>query len=286
MVDIQREKSSKRLHSDDQLDDISLLNQNFCKNFMCCGLSLASMHELLEHYESSHVKHELEESSEYQRNNFKRQGLKRFKYNPTLDLRNLDVMPSCNNDSSAFESAIYRVNYRGPLTASPYSNDLKDAEFYESSLITVVPASLSAPSEDELIFTDLDVHPTAKEYLKSLRLADGTKPKKAQDILESVGIHSKWRKHQCLVPGCGKVYKNANGLKYHSFHCHSIIERNVADAVGKAVREDPSLRPFKCTSVDCEKRYKNSNGLKYHMIHAHGEVDCSNNDANKQNNMF
>ena len=58
----------------------------------------------------------------------------------------------------------------------------------------------------------------------------------------------------CPVPGCGKTYKNANGLKYHAIHGHDgvLVEK-----------------PHKCPFAGCGKRYKNSNGLKYHFQHAH-----------------
>ena len=58
----------------------------------------------------------------------------------------------------------------------------------------------------------------------------------------------------CPVTGCGKTYKNANGLKYHAIHGHDgvLVEK-----------------PHKCPFAGCGKRYKNSNGLKYHFQHAH-----------------
>ncbi|TCD62495.1 hypothetical protein EIP91_006816 [Steccherinum ochraceum] len=34
---------------------IHSLEQNFCSNFSCCGLALADMHQLLDHFEESHV---------------------------------------------------------------------------------------------------------------------------------------------------------------------------------------------------------------------------------------
>lgn len=58
----------------------------------------------------------------------------------------------------------------------------------------------------------------------------------------------------CPVSGCGKTYKNANGLKYHAIHGHDgvLVEK-----------------PHRCPFAGCGKRYKNSNGLKYHFQHAH-----------------
>eukprot|EP00121_Abeoforma_whisleri_P005708 Awhi_evm1s5178 len=60
----------------------------------------------------------------------------------------------------------------------------------------------------------------------------------------------------CPVPGCGKRYKNANGIKYHAIHGHGT--------------ESMSKRPYKCDVLGCGRRYKSSNGLKQHLIGAHG----------------
>ena len=65
------------------------------------------------------------------------------------------------------------------------------------------------------------------------------------------------RPFRCMQPGCGKSYKNANGLKYHSFHGHA----DQSQAVSK---------PFRCPASGCGKAYKNPNGLKYHITHVHG----------------
>lgn len=68
---------------------------------------------------------------------------------------------------------------------------------------------------------------------------------------------SKERPYVCTVEGCGKSYKNPNGLKYHALHGHE--------------REGPESeqKPHSCPYVGCPKRYKNPNGLKYHIQHGH-----------------
>jgi hypothetical protein len=59
------------------------------------------------------------------------------------------------------------------------------------------------------------------------------------------------------------------GLKYHTLHTHTLAEREVAEQVLKAIRDDPAERPYVCKVTGCGKRYKNANGLKYHMLHHH-----------------
>lgn len=67
------------------------------------------------------------------------------------------------------------------------------------------------------------------------------------------------RPYICPVPGCGKAYKNPNGLKYHALHGH--------DGTNELVE-----RPYKCPYGDCGKRYKNPNGLKYHVNKNHADM--------------
>ncbi|KAJ3328721.1 hypothetical protein HDU93_001349, partial [Gonapodya sp. JEL0774] len=66
----------------------------------------------------------------------------------------------------------------------------------------------------------------------------------------------------CSVRGCGKSYKNANGLKYHEQHGHYT---DTGDPTLNAIIN----KPYMCTIPNCGKRYKNPNGLKYHIEHAH-----------------
>lgn len=85
------------------------------------------------------------------------------------------------------------------------------------------------------------------------------------------------RRYECLVPGCLKTYRNQNGLKYHIQHSHTNRERELAEMLTKAVKDDPAEKPYPCHVPECGKRYRNSNGLKYHLVHGHPDLgDISN----------
>lgn len=74
-------------------------------------------------------------------------------------------------------------------------------------------------------------------------------------------IDARERRFKCPVPGCGKAYKNLNGLKYHAAHGHC--------------ENDSEDKRFRCPHQGCHKRYKNANGLKYHLAHAHVRPNLS-----------
>jgi len=64
--------------------------------------------------------------------------------------------------------------------------------------------------------------------------------------------------YKCAIPGCPKVYKNANGLKYHNEHGH-------ASQSGNGTRE----KPWACHIVGCLKTYSSKGGLIYHVKRCH-----------------
>ena len=59
------------------------------------------------------------------------------------------------------------------------------------------------------------------------------------------------KRYVCPVPGCGKRYKNVNGIKYHAKNGH---------------RKDIKLKAHKC---HCGKSYKSPSGLRHHMMSHH-----------------
>lgn len=61
------------------------------------------------------------------------------------------------------------------------------------------------------------------------------------------------KRYICPVPGCGKRYKNVNGIKYHAKYGH---------------RKDTN-RPKKAHKCHCGKSYKSPSGLRHHIVTQH-----------------
>lgn len=92
-------------------------------------------------------------------------------------------------------------------------------------------------------------------------------------VAESVAYD---KPYVCKEQGCGKTYKNANGLKYHKIHGHCEGTTIDDDQLCNLSLFDTSnflayklQRPYEC-SFECPKRYKNLNGVKYHLEKSHG----------------
>ncbi|KAJ3054986.1 hypothetical protein HK097_000132 [Rhizophlyctis rosea] len=80
--------------------------------------------------------------------------------------------------------------------------------------------------------------------------------------------------YRCPREHCTKVYKNANGLKYHKDKGQCEVDfhpQRPLPAPGAAIKI--THRPYWCKMPSCGKRYKNLNGLKYHAKAAHPLVD-------------
>lgn len=164
----------------------------------------------------------------------------------------------------------------------------------ESTLMTVAPSCLTS-DEDDILEYEKDPELAYLKYIKQMKKRAGgrsvtsvysfpaenvhnmvptaTDPVTGEEIRITTEIKEKAKNYCCLIPGCPKVYRNQNGLKYHIEHSHTPEERELAQRLLKALKEDPTEKPYACHVEGCTKRYRNSNGLKYHMLHHHSDIE-------------
>ncbi len=67
------------------------------------------------------------------------------------------------------------------------------------------------------------------------------------------------KRYICPVKGCGKKYKNPNGIKYHAKNGHC--------------KDGKTKKPHKC---HCGKSYKNQSGLRHHIATRHSTIHSQN----------
>ncbi|KZS96158.1 hypothetical protein SISNIDRAFT_548255 [Sistotremastrum niveocremeum HHB9708] len=100
-----------------------------------------------------------------------------------------------------------------------------------------------------------------------------------------VEISDDFRPYRCALAGCGKSWKNVNGLQYHlqvskahfqtaiyKTHFHADIQEQPEVQPDVATLKVPARRPRKrhlCHHDGCHKEYKQLSGLKYHLAHGH-----------------
>ena len=196
-----------------------------------------------------------------------------------------DFLQYDDTDDVAFDTTILRPAKRSRSSSiyepnsgdedmhhTLYSTGNHDTPYYIRQLqfetpppLTVSPASLSGGSDEDEFVDPHGPESAYRDYVKML--------KQKEKAMREMRAEKGERKYECVVPGCTRVYRNQNGLKYHIMHSHNPEERELAERLIKAVRHDPAEKPFACHFPGCGKRYRNSNGLKYHLEHYHLDED-------------
>lgn len=218
-------------------DDIH--EESSLSNFVCCGVYLADLHALLKHYEDQHIRFATEDGTSYY-------GTSRGRKVMAMDIEPCDFLPGNSEEEwgavSAFDNTILRTVNPGHFRS--HSAPVRPTQ-YPQSMRGMPPQLLGSQTDQsrliQSILSSTTIDPTLAEQTHSA----GHKESNRRD-----------RPYVCPVPGCGKSYKNPNGLKYHTSHGHDGTELIVE-------------RPHKCPIPNCNKKYKNPNGLKYHMAHVH-----------------
>ena len=214
---------------------ISGLEDQFCKDYSCCGLQLGDMHELIQHFEENHVviDSDMDEEDDLQ-----------FQFENTQDMMDIDddkiVNPSdiYQNDVvfgiPAFDTSVIRKRQSPNNWKTPKKSDSPPNTF---------PLDMEGPTTiiqatSELVVTDK----------KKILTPQDKKLKKEKDD----------RPYKCKINGCLKAYKNPGGLKYHMHHGH-------CEDTGDPEMNNIIHKPYQCTVKECGKRYKNLNGLKVYF---------------------
>ncbi|KAI8067023.1 uncharacterized protein B0P05DRAFT_475581 [Gilbertella persicaria] len=173
-----------RLDSYDQKQE---LENNFCKDFSCCGLRLKNLHILLEHYEEFHSSQKTTEEE---------------------DKSSLLIRRTVTQETQTID-----LTHRCPLLKYPFTKEeLPDTKSTPNS----------SSNEDQ---TDRPYRCQVSDCDKAYKNANGLKyhrlhghctPNDGTDLLDSN------KPYVCSLEQCQKRYKNLNGLKYHMRHTHAI----------------------------------------------------------------
>jgi hypothetical protein len=291
---------------------------SFYSNFQCCGRSLKDLHELLHHYEDSHVRIEDGDDETFNA------GM--FDFDTVLAADSLlnvgaeastRVSGSSNDpqDSDSFKNSKISGSTALPIHLNESHRNFSYSKRPRILTLGIEPCDYASDDSDHLsAFDNTVIRPMDSQRYNSHSQYTRIAPKRSQSVpalpnfplihgengfklihsilsstadppssdnpnasiassnsssgailssssLSSTHSSSSYghrsssdRPFVCPVAGCGKTYKNANGLKYHAIHGHDgvLVEK-----------------PHKCPFSGCGKRYKNSNGLKYHFQHSH-----------------
>ncbi|KAI8983766.1 hypothetical protein BDB01DRAFT_790044 [Pilobolus umbonatus] len=243
------------------------LEATFCRDFVCCGLILEDLHDLLQHYEECHVRLEEEEGYFFD------------------DIESSSVWPPSNGSTvpSTPQFMTDDDEEEEEIIVNISMNQLKKkAAAYLSDLYNT-PVIKKRKREDEGMkkkkqpsnAIDLLTQSAVKKIAQAtacdrVNHDSSTTMLNDEEFLAQAGAllasspsitHSTDKPYKCTREGCDKAYKNPNGLKYHNKRGHCNLPVNDCESIAS--------KPYQCTIGDCGKRYKNLNGLKYHIDHSH-----------------
>ena len=214
----------------------------------CCGRQWADWHQYWQHTEETHGV-DLEDASLAEFDLDLEFDLEEIVSNALLFRANsLPQTPSCVNRSSTENRKI--LSRDDPRTA--YSTAPKAVG---RTIPGADPRNMPTLDAGEESGSYKEIYSFLSGREEAFEIDPGSLVSSPSGSILEAGIDD--RPYKCPVPGCGKAYRNTNGLKYHSAHGHC--------------ENDASFKRFRCPQVGCHKRYKNPNGLKYHLAHAHKE---------------
>ncbi len=270
------------------------LENNYCRNYNCCGQILSNLHELLRHYEESHITMSTSSSND-----------KHGSHNNETDsyispaVSGAATPTRISNDEKSFKK---QMRYANDYSYTPYYDTVptNDVFLMNGNDAYNSPDSLSLLMDDESIMHHEINSPIGDED-GDVSMADDILPMSLSTQARKRQLHRQNQQQsrciddparhlyvlekdedkpfRCQVIGCNKAYKNLNGLKYHKSHGHkgqkllnngngtiSVIDpdSNCPYPEGADIEKD---KPHRCEI--CGKRYKNLNGLKYHRGHTH-----------------
>lgn len=233
----------------DSFDQKQELEKEFCRDFVCCGLNLGNLHQLLEHYEEYHMSHSSNSSSDDEETD------------PILQNGSLREGTTMLQQPMHLAQLAASYSSKEHLTKHDI-NILENARKYSSRKTVVTLDSIV----DHLNTPSLS--PTENiGYRGDNYFDEDVKHRPSSAVINSNNASCNSNEDQtdkpyrCHVADCDKAYKNANGLKYHRLHghCPPGDGNDILDA----------SKPYNCSLGNCRKRYKNLNGLKYHIEHTH-----------------
>mmetsp|Transcript_1049 Transcript_1049/g.1052 ORF Transcript_1049/g.1052 Transcript_1049/m.1052 type:complete len:420 (-) Transcript_1049:77-1336(-) len=273
------------------------LEADYCKDYLCCGQLLPTLHDLLRHYEEAHIsptppqdQHILNSTRNRNRNNVH------------------NIMETVSTTDVFLNNHHHNAHNNHPNLNIPNNQfNIHQQTISQASLNNTIPQNNPIPTNQHQIQQQQQHHQQQNQHQSPIQQtqqihqshhqsppqfqnmsaqSDSGTPRPDEDdamYIDDPARHlyvmenNEYKPYKCPVIGCEKTYKNQNGLKYHRLHGHqnqtlkenpdgtiSIIdpESNTPYLDGAGMEKD---KPYRCEV--CGKRYKNLNGLKYHRGH-------------------
>lgn len=278
------------------------LEANYCKDYSCCGQLLPTLHDLLKHYEESHISPTPPTHQPKPVQNYDTVSTTDVFINNSNNMAIQNNLNAQLNGRQISNQANTQQRNQFGFNASPFQQQQVNQLRNSISQQMGQPQTLQQQQQQQYLLQQLQQGQipdgqfgvTSQHQQQHPQQQHGSQPApfpmslnnddSAMDLDDEREEHfiddpsrnlyvaqGSEKPYTCPVIGCNKTYKNQNGLKYHRLHGHQNqkLHQN-ADGTysvidpndGNAMEQD---KPYRCEV--CGKRYKNLNGLKYHRGH-------------------
>lgn len=260
------------------------IEENFCKNYHCCGQVLLDLHELVAHYDAMHAGSSDESTtssmSSSPRSSFSAPGTPGPETAPAFDMGHCDSKLSAFAGNPTVAVSPQRV---GAFT-QPLSSVART-----SSWQSYFPAA----DDDEDIFMSDESVMSVRDRNRARSLPDTTKCL-SPSVLTAAPLPVQGLSARHSVPSLSSNYHMAtpqqptltipvppnmppaafaSRLSVVSLPPSSDEEEEDSEMsrwTHRSIKAKPSAKPlkekaYKCPNPECQKSYKNPNGLKYHV---------------------
>ncbi|KAG2184087.1 hypothetical protein INT44_009102 [Umbelopsis vinacea] len=251
------------------------LEASFCKNFSCCGLVLQDLHDLLQHYEESHVRFEEDENASFDEDEDTWSC-------SSLNETSLSVPNSPQVLSRQLSSQTYQINALKRKAAATMSDfdlypeeeeEIEDNETaaFDTSVLRSISGSPATAAPSAIITPRASPEPVTKKQKTSpamdMLLAQSAKKLASLPPSTVAAVAAAASSNGAASPASFSDLPLTPSLSDEDFLAQAgALFAITAAASGPNQNAD---KPYKCPVAGCDKAYKNPNGLKYHNQHGH-----------------
>lgn len=276
------------------------LEANYCKDYSCCGQLLPTLHDLLKHYEESHISPTPPTHQPKPIQNFETVSTNDVFINSNNNIRIQQQLQPVQQVQQ--QQSIPQVQQQQHVHQQPVQQQQQQQQQHQQQQHVQQHQQQQVQQQPPRGFPYQfnQVNPNVQQIRNQLNNQHYNQDYQQQqqtqfpmslsnedsmDIDEEMDegyiddpsrnlyvAQGSEKPFTCPVIGCNKNYKNQNGLKYHRLHGHQNQKLHlnpdgtysvVDPNDGNGMEQD---KPYRCEV--CGKRYKNLNGLKYHRGHS------------------
>ncbi|CCH46124.1 Zinc finger protein [Wickerhamomyces ciferrii] len=265
------------------------LEANYCKDYSCCGQLLPTLHDLLKHYEESHISPTPPTHQPKPIQNFETVSTTDVFINSNNNGNNLNNVHDPNNNNNNNNNPNNNNNFG--FNQSPFQQQQQNLQHLRQQL-QPQNSTTNALNHHQNHHQHLQQQHLQQQHNNNNNLHQNNNnhnnhPNLQQNNLQNINQqNSNYQLQQNLHNNQQVNLTNSQLNNQSSQHSapfpislsNDDSAMDLDEEMDEGYIDDPSRnlyvaqgneKPFTCPVIGCNKTYKNQNGLKYHRLHGH-----------------